>query len=124
MDCTFFICADGKKTALVGAVRTFLITADRGIGYNFGKLKSVSPIRKTCDTNLLKRRYSVIEEHPDTSKTRLKQLSRSAVIKKTSDSIPTNSVYLPSAQMKNERHNAQQKILKRKRHQLTRFALY
>ena len=29
---TFFICADGKKTAFVGAVRTFVITADRVVG--------------------------------------------------------------------------------------------
>ena len=29
----FFICADGKKTAFVGVVRTFWITADRdGLG--------------------------------------------------------------------------------------------
>ena len=38
----FFICADGKKTALVRAVRTFLIAADRENGNNFVKLKSVS----------------------------------------------------------------------------------
>ena len=44
---TFFICADGKKTAFVGAVRLFWITADRVICTNFVKLKSVSPIRET-----------------------------------------------------------------------------
>ena len=43
---SFFICADGKKTAFVCAVRTFLITADRENCTNFGKLKSVSPIRE------------------------------------------------------------------------------
>ena len=69
----------------------------------FVKQQSVSPMRKTCDANLRERRYSVIEKHPDIGKTILKQLSRLAVIKKTSDSLQTNSVYLPSAQMKNER---------------------
>ena len=43
MNRTFFICADGKKTAFVGAVRTFVITADRGIGNNIGNMKSISP---------------------------------------------------------------------------------
>ena len=40
---TFFICADGKKTAFVCAVREFGIAADRGSCTNSGKLKSVSP---------------------------------------------------------------------------------
>ena len=39
----FFICADGKKTAFVGAVCTFVITADRDGCTNFGNMKSVSP---------------------------------------------------------------------------------
>ena len=37
----FFICADGKKTAFVYALRTFGITADRDDCTNFGKLKAV-----------------------------------------------------------------------------------
>ena len=105
----FFICADGKKTVLVGAARTFLITADRDGCTNFGKMKSVSPIQGNFNTNLRKCRYSVIEKHPDTSQTVLKQPSRLAVIKETYDLSQTNSVYLPSAQIKNERHNPNKK---------------
>ena len=41
---TFFICADGKKTAFVRAVRLFVIAADRDGCTSFCKLKSVSPI--------------------------------------------------------------------------------
>ena len=102
----FFICADGKKTALVSAVRTFLITADRDGWEQYWEAEvCFTKIGETCGTNLRERRYSVIEKHLDISKTILKQLSRLAVIRKKSDSSRTNSVYLPSAQMKNERHN-------------------
>ena len=45
MNRTFFICADGKKTALVGAGRLFGIAANRDGYTNIEKLKSVSPIR-------------------------------------------------------------------------------
>ena len=90
---------------------------------NFCKLKSISPIRETCDTNLRERRYSVIAEHPDTSKTKWKQTLAVSGNKKTYDLSRTSSVYLPSAKMKNERHNAKHKILNRKRYQLTRIAI-
>ena len=43
MNRMLFICADGKKTALVGAVRLFLITANRDGYTNIEKLKSISP---------------------------------------------------------------------------------
>ena len=69
MNRMLFICADGKKTALVGAVRLFWITANRDGYTNIEKLKSVSPMWETCDAKPLHRRYSVIEKHLDTSQT-------------------------------------------------------
>ena len=55
---SFFICADGKKTAFVGAVRLFWIAANRVVVYNFVKLKSVSPRQGNAPKGSLLRELS------------------------------------------------------------------
>ena len=111
------------------AVRTFGITADRVVGYSFVEMKSVSPIRGNVRYKSSQTPVFSHQEAPGYKQNKSEQNPRGSayaihcvVIKKTNDKACTNSVYLPSAQIKNERHNAEHKILKRKRPQLTRIA--
>ena len=70
MNRTFFICADGKKTALGCAGRTFWIAANRVAGTIFVSCNLFHQDREKCDAKPLHRRYSVIEKHPDVGKTK------------------------------------------------------
>ena len=87
----------------------------------FGLPLTAMVVAISFGANLLKRWYSVIEKHPDTSQIRLKQLSRSAVIP-----YERHKTYKqrPSSISTNEKRKTQskRKILKRKRHKLTSLA--
>ena len=118
----FFICADGKKTALVSAVRAFWITADRDGCTNFwqdeicftkmGKLA----IQSLSNVGIQSLRSTRIQ-----AQTALNHLSRSAVI--LNERFRPHKQRLSSISTNEKRETqAQPKILKRERPQLTRIA--